>query len=95
MRETTITFRIDEDLKQRFTAAARLRDRSAAELLRAFMQDFVERPADDDEYATWFCDQVQLGLDAAQAGDLVAADAVEAEFAERRAQTRRKVHPGS
>ena len=95
MRETTITFRIDEDLKQRFTAAARLRGRSAAELLRAFMQDFVGLTPDDDECATWFCHQVQLGLDAAQAGDLVAADAVEAEVAERRAQTLRKVHSGS
>ena len=44
-----------------------------------------------DDSDTWFRDQVAAGLADADAGNLVAADEVEAEFAERRARTRAKL----
>ena len=45
--------------------------------------------------STWVRRQVQVGLDSANAGRLVAAEDVEAEFATRRDETRRKLQPKS
>ena len=42
MIETTFTFRVDDVLKGWFAAAAKLRDRNGAQLLRDFMRDFVQ-----------------------------------------------------
>jgi len=39
----------------------------------------------------WFRRQVKIGLDSAHAGNLVSAEEVEAEFAARRAATRRRL----
>ena len=43
------------------------------------------------EHEVWFRRQVQVGLDSANAGNLVPAEDVEAEFAKRREQTRQKL----
>lgn len=84
MSETTFTFRVDESLKQEFSSAAKARDRTGAQLLRDFMRDFVKQQQDPAEHDAWFRRQVQVGLNSANAGRLVAADDVEAEFATRR-----------
>ena len=91
MSEATFTFRVDESLKQEFSSAAKARDRTGAQLLRDFMRDFVKQQQDAAEHDAWFRRQVQVGLDSANAGRLVAADDVEAEFATRREETRRKL----
>lgn len=44
----------------------------------------------DDDYDAWFRRQVQIGLDAANAGHLISNDEVEAEFARRRDAARLK-----
>ncbi|MBU1666616.1 MAG: hypothetical protein KKG92_14655 [Gammaproteobacteria bacterium] len=89
MSEATFTFRVDEALKHEFAVAAKSRDRTGAQLLRDFMRDFVRQQQDAAEHDAWFHRQVQIGLDAANAGDLVTADEVEAEAAAWRAETRR------
>jgi len=43
------------------------------------------------EHDAWFRRQVQAGLDAANAGDVISAEIVEAEAATWRAETRRKM----
>lgn len=91
MNETTFTFRVDEGLKEQFTAAAKGRDRSGAQLLRDFMRDFVKQQQEAVEHDTWFRRQVQAGLDAVNPGRLVSAEDVETEFAARRAETRRRL----
>ena len=91
MSETTFTFRLDEALKNGFTTAAKARDRTGAQLLRDFMRDFVRQQQEAGEHDAWFHRQVQIGLDSANAGDLVAAEEVEAEAAAWRAETRRKL----
>lgn len=91
MSETTFTFRVDERLKEQFTAVAKERDRSGAQLLRDFMRDFVRQQQDATEYDAWFRREVQKGLDSANAGDLIPAAEVEAEAAAWRAKTRRKM----
>ncbi len=95
MREATFTFRVDESLKNEFSSAAKARDRTGAQLLRDFMRDFVKQQQEAAEHDAWFRRQVQVGLDSANAGRLVAAEDVEAEFASRRDETRRKIQSGS
>lgn len=94
MSDTTFTFRVDESLKDQFTAAARDRDRTGAQLLRDFMRDFVRQQQEAAEHDAWFRRQVQAGLDSANAGNLVPAAEVEAKFAAKREATRRRMKAG-
>lgn len=87
MNEATFTFRVDEALKSEFSAAAKTRDRNAAQLLR----DFVKQQQEAAEHDAWFRREVQKGLDAANAGDVVSAEEVEAQASAWRAETRRKM----
>ena len=91
MSEATFTFRVEEDLKNEFSTAAKTRDRSAAQLLRDFMRDFVRQQQEAAEHDAWFRRQVQIGLDSANAGNLIPAAEVEAKFAAKRAATRRRL----
>ena len=91
MAEATFTFRVDEELKARFTEAAKAHDRTGAQLLRDFMRDYVRRREEEAEYDTWFRRQVEAGIASANAGHLTPAEEVDAEFAARRAETLRKL----
>jgi predicted transcriptional regulator len=50
MAETTITITIDPELKTAFSRAAEARNRTDEELLREFIQDYVETKRTDSEY---------------------------------------------
>jgi predicted transcriptional regulator len=91
MSEATFTFRVDEALNRDFSMAAKARDRSGAQLLRDFMREFVQQQREAAAHDAWFRQQVQAGLDAANAGNLVPAADVEARFAAKRAATRRRL----
>lgn len=91
MSEATFTFRVDDALKQEFTQAAKSRDRSAAQLLREYMRDFVRQQQEAARHDEWFRREVQAGLDAANAGEVIAAEDVEAEAAAWRSEMRRKL----
>ena len=91
MSEATFTFRVDEGLKEQFSTAAKSRDRTGAQLLRDFMRDFVQQQQETTAHDAWFRREVQIGLDAANAGDVVSAEEVEAQAAAWRAETRRKM----
>lgn len=91
MSEATITFRVDESLKIEFSTAAKSRDRTGAQLLRDFMRDFVRQQEEATAHDAWFRRQVQIGLDSANAGNLIPAAEVEAQFAAKRAATRRRL----
>jgi predicted transcriptional regulator len=90
MAETTITIRVDAELKTAFSRAAEARDRTDEGLLLEFMQDYIETQRTDSEYEQWFCRQVQIGIEDPDAGDVVAAEEVEAEFAALRAALPRR-----
>lgn len=85
MAETTITIRINPELKDAFARAAEARNRTDEDLLREFMQDYIETERTDSEYEQWFRRQVQIGIDAADTGELISGGEVEAEFAALRA----------
>lgn len=93
MSEATFTFRVDESLKDQFTTAAKGRDRTGAQLLRDFMRDFVRQQEEATEQDAWFRRQIQIGLDSANAGNLVPVAEVEAKFVAKRAATRRRLEP--
>ncbi len=91
MSEATFTFRVDSELKAAFAEAAKNQDRTGAQLLRDYMREVVRRQREDEAYDVRFRRAVALGLDAAEAGDLVSADEVEAEAETWRAEMRRKL----
>lgn len=95
MSEATFTFRVDQALKSQFAQAAKFRDRSGAQLLRDFMRDFVQQQQEAAEHDAWFRREVQTGIDSANAGELIAAEDLQAEAAAWRAQTRRKLSDSS
>lgn len=90
MSDATFTFRVNEALKVEFSTAAKARDRSGAQLLRDFMRDYVRQEEESAAHDAWFRRQVQIGLDSANAADLVSAAEVEAEAVAWRAELLRK-----
>lgn len=90
MSETTFTFRVDENLKAQFSAAARDRDRTGAQLLRDFMRDFVRQQEEARQHDNWFRGQVEAGLRAADSGQLLPATEVDARFAAKREASKRR-----
>jgi predicted transcriptional regulator len=91
MAETVITLQVDPNLKKAFSLAAEAHNRTDEDLLREFMQDFVLTQRTDAEYEQWFHRQVQIGIDEANAGDVIPADQIEAEFAALRGAARGKL----
>ena len=91
MTDATFTFRVEEELKAAFSEAAKAHDQTGAQLLRAFMRDYVRRQQDAAEYDIWFRQQVQAGLASANAGNLIPDGNIDAEFAALREETRRKL----
>lgn len=79
MGKATLTFEVDETLRAAFAEAARAMDLSEADLLRDLMRDYLRGQDADPEGEAWFRAEVQKGIDAADAGDLIANEAVEAE----------------
>lgn len=55
------------------------------------MQDFIQQQQDAAEHDAWLRRQVQIGIDSANAGNLIPAAQVEARFSERRGATRRRI----
>jgi predicted transcriptional regulator len=91
MTEATFTFRVNEILKEEFATAAKACDHTGAQLLRDFMREFVGRQREAVAHDVWFGQQVQAGLDAANTGDLISSEELEAEAAAWRAEIRRKL----
>lgn len=93
MSEATFTFRVDDALKADFSAFAKSRDRTGAQLLRDFMRDFVRQQQAVAEHDAWLRREVQAGIDSANAGGLLSAEEVEADAAAWRASIRPRIGP--
>ena len=91
MSESTVVVHVDDELKSAFAEAAKASDRTASQLLRDFMRDFVKSHAESAEYDAWFRQEVNEGITDARAGRVRPSEAVEAHFAKRRATTSRRV----
>ncbi|GAK29605.1 hypothetical protein [Serratia liquefaciens] len=89
MSESTVVIRVDDELKMAFASAAKAADRTASQLLRDFMRDFVSRQSQQKEYEQWLQEKVDLSRKALQEGRVVDNQDVEAYFAERRVKSMR------
>lgn len=85
MPESTFTLRVDDHLKDAFTEAAKVNDRTGAQLVRDFMREYVQSAREKTEYESWFRCKVEAGMKAIQEGRVLASAEVEA-----RAKTRRE-----
>ncbi|AEF47771.1 hypothetical protein JK621_17955 [Serratia plymuthica] len=86
MSESTVVIRVDEELKIAFASAAKAADRTASQLLRDFMRDFVSRQTHQKEYEQWLQEKVDLSRKALNEGKITDNEAVETYFAERRSK---------
>ncbi|USP02718.1 CopG family ribbon-helix-helix protein [Bartonella taylorii] len=91
MAETTFTFRVDDVLKNEFSKAAKACDRSGAQLLRDYMRDIVKEQKEKSAHDLWFREQVQLGINSANAGDIISSEEIEAEAKEWSLKTQSKL----
>jgi predicted transcriptional regulator len=71
MSESTFTFRVDDSLKAAFADAAKQQDRTAAQLLRDFMRNYVAERQVDAEYDAWFRRKVAAGARAYREGRFI------------------------
>ena len=102
MSEIPLSFMVDETLKKDFTRLAQRHNTTADALLRQFMRDcladnhllaspFPPPGCTEEDYAQWFRQQVQIGLEQANAGKVISHAEVEARFAAKCAALRRKI----
>ncbi|OPB28365.1 hypothetical protein [Bartonella sp. WD12.1] len=91
MAETTFTFRVDDVLKNEFSKVAKAFDRSGAQLLRDYMRDIVKEQKEKSAYNLWFREQVQFGINSANAGHIISSEEIEAEAEEWRLKTQSKL----
>ncbi|CAI1124002.1 hypothetical protein [Serratia quinivorans] len=89
MSESTVVIRVDDELKMAFASAAKAADRTASQLLRDFMRDFVSRQSQQKEYEQWLQEKVELSRKALHEGKIVDNEEVEAYFTERREKSMR------
>lgn len=86
MPESTFTLRVDDHLKDAFTEAARVNDRTGAQLIRDFMREYVQSAREKAEYEAWFCRKVEAGIEAIQEGRVLSNAEVEKRAKARRAR---------
>ena len=92
MSESTFTFRVDEDLKAAFTAAAKDNDRTAAQILRETMREYIAAGASPTpEYVEWLRAKVEKSRAQIARGEYYTGEEVEAYFAEKRAKLREQI----
>ena len=92
MSESTFTFRVDEDLKAAFTAAAKDNDRTAAQILRETMREYIAQQAPPTpEYVEWLRAKVEKSRADFEANGGIPSEEVEAYFAEKRAKLRERI----
>jgi predicted transcriptional regulator len=86
MPETTFTFRVEDSLKAAFADAASQKDRTAAQLLRDFMRNYVAETQDDAEYDAWFRRKVEAGERAYREGRFITQEEATRRAGQRRAR---------
>lgn len=62
MSNATITFSVDEELKARFSEAAKADERNDAQILRDFMRDYVSKREEEEDHDAWFRAEVERSL---------------------------------
>jgi hypothetical protein len=88
---SVITFRVNADLKKRFSARAQKLDRASSQVLRDLMRSFVSDPAaPTEDYDSLFRTQVREAQNDTR--EPLSSEAVERRFATRREAARSGTH---
>ncbi len=88
-KESVFTLKLETELRDSFVAAAAAVDRSASQLVRDFMRDFVQTRKEEREHDAWFRREVEKALKDKRPG--IPNSQVKRYFARRRAEAMRKV----
>ena len=92
MSESTFTFRVDEDLKAAFTAAAKDNDRTAAQILRETMREYIAAEAPPTpEYVAWLRKKVEKSRAQIARGEYLTNEEMEQRMAEKRSKLRERI----
>jgi predicted transcriptional regulator len=84
MSESTFTIRVDDRLKEAFTEAAKVNDRTGAQIIRDFMREYVQSAREKAEYEEWFKASVEAGLRDIEEGRVLSCEEVKARSLARR-----------
>ena len=86
MKEAVFTMKLESQLRDEFMAEADAAHRPASQVLRELMRDFVRRQREAREYEEFLRRKVEVARVSMRAGRGIPNEAVEAEFAARRAR---------
>ncbi|MFZ5671787.1 MAG: antitoxin of toxin-antitoxin stability system [Pseudomonadota bacterium] len=89
-KEAVFTMKLEPELRDEFMAAAAAEDRPASQVARELMRDYVERRRRMQAYDAFLERKVDVARADKRAGRVHTNEAVEAEFAGKRAELRRK-----
>lgn len=84
-KEAVFTMKLEAELRDDFMAEAEAARRPASQILRELMREFIQRQRESRAYDEFLRRKVEAGRAAMQAGVGVSNEAVEAQFAARRA----------
>lgn len=85
-KEAVFTMKLEPELRAEFIAAAAAEDRPASQVVRELMRDYIARQRQARDYDSYLRRKVGIARASARAGWGRSNDAVETEFAERRAR---------
>lgn len=93
----TSTFRVDDELKARFSEVASARERTAAQLLRVLMREEVQRWGEAREHDAPFRGQVEQALAEADDPEVqrVPHEQVRTSWRQQRAELERRARRGT
>ncbi|MEC3910209.1 antitoxin of toxin-antitoxin stability system [Sphingobium sp. CR2-8] len=86
VKAAVFTMKLESDLRDEFMAEADALHRPASQLVRELMRDFVDRQRHARDHADFLEQKVGVARRSVQSGQGFSHDAVEAEFAARRAR---------
>ena len=85
-KQAVFTMKLEPELRAEFMAEAEAAHRPASQVLRELMREFVQRQRESREYDEFLRRKVEAGRASMRAGLGRSNDAVEADFAARRAR---------
>jgi hypothetical protein len=83
-KDVQMTFRVESDLREQFSAAAANQNLPAAQVLRELMRGYIEQQQQIRDYNEYLRRKVEAGRASMRAGRGESNDEVESEFAARR-----------
>lgn len=88
-KEAVFTMKIEPELRDAFMAEAEASHRPASQVVRELMREYVQRQREAREYDEFLRGKVDLARKSVRSGRGRTNDKVEADFAARRAGTRK------